>query len=70
VSPEVALKAITAWAAWQSFEEASKGTLEPGKLADLVVLDKSPLAVAPDALDDLKVLETIKAGQTIYRAPE
>jgi predicted amidohydrolase YtcJ len=70
VTPEVALKAITAWAAYQSYEEANKGTLEPGKLADLVVLDKSPLAVAPDALDDLKVLETIKAGQTIYRAPE
>ena len=70
VSTEVALKAITLWAAYQSFEEASKGSLEVGKLADLVVLDKNPLAVAPDALDDLKVLETIKAGQTIYRAAE
>ena len=45
-----------------------KGTLEPGKLADLVILDRNPLTVEPMAIKDVVVVETIKDGQTIYRA--
>lgn len=61
-----ALKSITLHAAWQHFEEERKGSLEAGKLADLVILDKDPLKIEPMALRDLKVLETIKEGKTIY----
>jgi hypothetical protein len=64
-----ALKSITINAAYQYFEENTKGSLEPGKLADFVVLDKNPLEVQPMAIKDIKVIETIKEGQTIYRAP-
>jgi hypothetical protein len=62
-----ALRAITVDAAWQHFEEADKGSLEPGKLADLVILDRSPFD-APEALDRIRVLETIVGGRTIFRA--
>ena len=67
VSPYVALKAITDWAAYQYFEEASKGTLEAGKRADLVILERNPLKVDPAAIGSIRVVETIKDGRTIYR---
>jgi predicted amidohydrolase YtcJ len=63
-----ALKAMTIWPAVQYFEEASKGTIEPGKLADFVILSANPLAVKPDELITLKVVETIKEGKSVYRA--
>lgn len=63
-----ALKAMTIWPAIQYFEEASKGTIEPGKLADFVILSDNPLAVKPEELITLKVLETIKEGKSVYRA--
>jgi hypothetical protein len=62
-----ALKALTIWPAWQHFEEDSKGTIEVGKLADFVILSDNPMKVPEDQLDDLKVLETIKEGKSIYR---
>ena len=65
---EEALKAVTIHAAYQYFEEDQKGSLKPGKLADLVILDQNPLTVDPMSLRDIKVLETIKEGKTIYRA--
>ncbi|MCA3312847.1 MAG: amidohydrolase [Roseomonas sp.] len=63
-----ALKAMTIWAAHQHFEEATKGLIEVGKLADFVVLSDNPLSVDPEALAALKVVETIKEGASIYRA--
>jgi hypothetical protein len=60
------LKAMTEWVAEQYGEQDAKGTLEVGKLADLVILDKDPLKVDPMAIKDIKVLETIKEGTTIY----
>jgi predicted amidohydrolase YtcJ len=68
VTPLEALKAITISAAYQYMEQTSKGTLENGKLADLVILDKNPMKVAPLAIKDIKVVETIKEGKTIYKA--
>ncbi|MHB2166540.1 amidohydrolase [Alsobacter sp. R-9] len=61
-----ALKAMTIWAAYQQFEEAEKGSLEVGKLADFVILSADPTAVEPDTIDTLKVTETIKEGRTIF----
>ena len=68
ITPLEGLKAITINAAYQYGEEASKGSLEPGKLADLVILDKNPLKVDPTTIKDIKVVETIKEGKTIYKA--
>ncbi|GAG16431.1 unnamed protein product, partial [marine sediment metagenome] len=70
VSVATALKALTIWPAWQHFEEKTKGSIEVGKLADLVILSDNPLAIPEDQLDDLKVLETIKEGVSIYRRPD
>jgi pimeloyl-ACP methyl ester carboxylesterase len=69
VTPLEALKAVTAWAAYQNFEEGQKGTLERGKLADLVVLSDNPLTVPSEALRNLYVLETVKSGRTVYQRP-
>ena len=68
VTPLEALKAITINAAYQYFEEDSKGSIEAGKLADLVILDQNPLKVDPMAIKDIRVVETIKEGKTIHRA--
>lgn len=68
IAPMTALKAMTLWPAFQHFEEAQKGSIEPGKLADLVILSDNPLAVPRAKIKDIRVLETIKAGKTIYRA--
>jgi predicted amidohydrolase YtcJ len=65
-----ALKAMTIWPAWQHFEEDDKGSIEAGKLADFVILDQDPTAVDPESLDQIKVLETIKEGVTIFDIAE
>ena len=70
ITPFEALRAITADAAWQNFEEGRKGTLETGKLADMVVLSKDPLSIEPMAIKDIRVMQTIKEGQTVYLAKE
>jgi predicted amidohydrolase YtcJ len=62
-----ALRSQTIEAAWQLFEEDRKGTLEQGKLADLVILDTNPLVAETDSLLDIRVLETVKEGKTVYR---
>lgn len=66
LSPMDAIKAMTIWPAYQHFEEDHKGSLEVGKLADLVILDRNPLEVDPASIKDIVVLETIKAGRSIY----
>ncbi len=65
-----ALKAMTIWPAWQHFEEDEKGSIEPGKLADFVILSEDPTAVAPQTLVDLEVQVTVKEDAIIYQAQE
>jgi predicted amidohydrolase YtcJ len=66
ISPYDALRAVTATAAYQIKEEQTKGTLEVGKLADLVILEKNPLKVDLLTIKDIQVLQTIKEGRTVY----
>lgn len=61
-----ALKAITIHAAYQYFEEDSKGSIEVGKRADFVVLDFNPLRVRPADIKRVRVLKTIKDDRVIY----
>lgn len=68
VSPYIALKSITDWAAWQGREESIKGTLTAGKFADIVILDANPVMVDASTIRDIKVLKTIKEGRTVYSA--
>lgn len=62
-----ALLAITSWSAYQHFEEHQKGTLEVGKLADMIILEKNPLKVSAKEIKKIKVLETIKDGVVVYK---
>jgi len=70
VDLETALRAYTVNNAWAAFEEADKGTLAPGKLADLVVLHRDPFTLdSPDGLKDLEVLLTVVGGKMVHEAP-
>lgn len=66
-TPFQALKAITIHAAYEYFDENLKGSLKTGKIADFVVLDKNPITVNPVELKEIKVVETIKSGKTIFK---
>lgn len=65
-----ALKAVTINAAYEYFEEDTKGSIEEGKRADIVILSESPLEVETDRIKDIQVVETIKDGETIYRVKD
>jgi hypothetical protein len=67
ISVESAIRALTSEAAWQLFSEHEIGSLEPGKFADLVILDKDPRGVNPDAIKEIKVLETWMDGKQVYQ---
>lgn len=67
VSPYAALLAATRNVAHTYRDEDRKGTISAGKLADLVILDENPLTVAPEKIREIKVVETIKRGRTIYQ---
>jgi predicted amidohydrolase YtcJ len=64
-----ALRTMTLDAAYGSFEEAVKGSIEPGKLADLVVLSQDILSVPAEALLETEVLATIVDGRMVYESP-
>ena len=69
---EEAMDAYTRAPAWASFEEDFKGTLTPGKLADIAVFDTDLIAVGrqdPRKLLDAKVLYTIVGGRIVHEAP-
>jgi predicted amidohydrolase YtcJ len=66
ITPLQALKAMTLWSAYQHFEADIKGSLEVGKQADMVILSDNPLTVPANTIKDIKVLETINNGQSIF----
>ena len=63
-----ALHAITLGAAYQYFEDEHKGSITPGKQADLVILDRNPLKTRSQDLSSTRVIQTIARGETIYDA--
>ena len=66
ISTYNALQAMTINAAYQHFEENTKGTIEVGKLADLVILSKNPLDMPINTLLDLEVVATYSHGKEIF----
>jgi predicted amidohydrolase YtcJ len=66
ISPYRALQQVTINAAWQIGEDGDKGSIEPGKRADLVLLDGNPLSVDPGDIHKIHVVATIKDGKTIF----
>ncbi|RUT48015.1 amidohydrolase [Paenibacillus anaericanus] len=67
ITPYQALRAITIDAAWQAFEEQDKGSVEVGKLADLVILSSNPLTFDPTKLEEISILQTIIGGRVVYK---
>jgi predicted amidohydrolase YtcJ len=68
ITVEEALKIYTINGAYASFEEDIKGSIQVGKLADLVVLDADPTQVDPMTIKDISVERTIVGGVTVYEA--
>jgi predicted amidohydrolase YtcJ len=68
IDVQTALRGYTSDAAYLSYEEKLKGTLEPGKLGDVVVLDRDPTAVPAQELNRLRVEMTIVGGDVVYTA--
>jgi len=66
ISTYDALLAVTRHAAYQHYEETEKGSIEVGKIADLVVLDRDPLAVSSKELLDLEVEMTVSRGAIVF----
>jgi len=66
VTPYEAMKMVTIWGAEQFGEQAAKGSIEEGKLADLVVLSDNPITMDPATINQVQVLETIKEGKTVW----
>jgi len=61
-----AIRLYTTFSAFAGFEEKIKGSIEPGKLADLIVLSDDPFDVPVDALKDIRVTTTIVGGRTVH----
>jgi len=69
VTPLEALEAITIDGARMYGEEATKGSIEVGKLADFAILSANPLTVPPATIKTIRIAETIKEGKTVWRRP-
>lgn len=70
LSREEALRGMTIWAAYSNFEEAEKGSLEPGKWADFTILDQDLMMVEEEMLPQIRTLRTYIAGELVYQADD
>jgi len=66
LSREETLKGMTIWAAYANFEDKEKGSLEPGKFADFILLDQDPMEVELNKIPTTKVLSTYIGGEKVY----
>ncbi len=70
IGVDEALKAYTIGAAYASFDEKRKGTLEPGKLADFIILDQDITRIPPEEIRNVKVVRTVVGGRTVFRTDD
>jgi predicted amidohydrolase YtcJ len=68
LSPVTVLRAATIEAAYELHQDQSTGSIEVGKFADLIVLDRNPLKVPPEEIAKTRVLETVVGGKVVYQA--
>ena len=68
LSPRAVLEAATINAAYQLHQDTVTGSLEVGKFADLIVLDRNPLTIPAEDIANVRVLETMVGGNVVYRA--
>jgi predicted amidohydrolase YtcJ len=66
ISVDEALRVLTINGAYASYEEAIKGSITPGKLADFVVLADDPHTVDQDKIKDIAIVRTVTGGKTVY----
>jgi predicted amidohydrolase YtcJ len=66
VTPYEAMQMITIWGAEQFGEQATKGSIKEGKLADFVILSDNPVTIDPKDINRIQVLETIKDGKSVW----
>jgi hypothetical protein len=66
ITPLEAIRAYTIDGAYAAWEENTKGSIEPGKLADLVIVDRDPLTISPDNLRDVETVMTVIDGKIVY----
>jgi len=69
ITVDEALRAYTADAAYAAFAEGEKGTLEPGKLADFVIIDRDLRRIASETIRDARVMMTVVGGTVVYERP-
>ena len=67
LSREEALRSYTNWGAYAGFEEHLKGSIETGKLADFVVIDRDFMTCPDHELKDIQVLKTYVGGECVYQ---
>jgi len=70
ITVEEAVRAFTVGSAFAEFQEETKGTLTPGKLADFVVLDRDIFRVDPGEIQNARVLLTVTGGRVVFKAEE
>ncbi len=70
ITLEEAIRAVTITPAYSTFQEDLKGSIEVGKLADLVVLGRDILTVPPEEIKDIPVMRTMIGGEFLYTNPD
>jgi hypothetical protein len=66
LSREETLKGMTIWAAYLNFEENEKGSIEEGKFADFIIIDRDIMKIEASKTPETKVLKTYLSGELVY----